>query len=92
MAEIMNASDAEHFLINDASSAIRTISSIVETTTVSWHTMGELSDKIRSLTELAAYIRECPIKIDRGQQSFLHTSVGRSVFSNEELEPSSDSE
>ncbi len=91
MAEIMEASDAQPFLINDASSAIRTII-IVETTTVSWLTMSELSIKIRSLTELAAYIRECTFKIGRGERYFLPTSVKRCVYSNEELEPSSDSE
>ena len=91
MAEIMQASDAQHFLINDTSSAIKTMS-IVETTIVSWLTVSELSNSFRSLIELAAYIWECPIKIDRGQQYFLHTSVRRSVFSNQELEPSSDTE
>ena len=91
MAGIMQASDTDNFLINNACSAIRTISS-VGTTNVSWLTMGELSNIFRSLTELVAYILECPLKVDRGERCFLHTSVTRCVYSNEELEPSSDFE
>ena len=90
MAEIRDARDAENFLINDASSAIRSIS-IVETTT-SWLTISELGNKIRSLTALAEYTRVCPFKDDRGERYFLHTSVKLCVCSNEELEPSSDFE
>ena len=91
MAGIMQASDADNFLIHSACPAIKTIS-IVETTTVSWRTMRKLSNKIRSLIELAAYIRECPIKINAGERYFLHTSVRRSVCSNYKSELSGDSE
>ena len=91
MVEIMDASDAEHFLIVDTSSAIRSII-IVEKTTVSWLTMSELGNKIRSLTALAEYTRVCPFKDDRGERYYLHTSVKLCVCSNEELEPSSDFE
>ena len=78
MGGIMQASDAERFLINSACSATGTIS-IVEATTVSRFTINVLSDTIRSLTELAAYIRECPFEVDRGERCFLNTSVKRCV-------------
>ena len=91
MAELRDAHDAEHFLIKDASSAIRSIM-IVETTTASWLTISELGNQIRSLTALAEYTRVCSFKVDKEELCLLHTSVKCCVYSNEELEPSSDFE